>query len=416
MIKPSVSPNSMSRIRIAILILTAASLALAAGPAPCAAENPIPVLMTAQQKTAAELDRLDAELKRAAQALGTTGLTGDAARSVLSGLCASFRHAVDCAAVDASGTMVTIEPAAYRPFEGKQIGDQEQVQRALQGQSALSHVFRAVEGFPAADAEHPVTTADGRPLGTVSLLFKPEALLGEIIVPLVQGTPMALWAMERDGHILYDADTPQVGLNLFTAPIYRPYPGLRNLGRRIAAAPEGKGAYRFRNGPSKEIVRKNACWRSVSLYGTEWRLVAIQVHVGPSGKKRSPSPASPPEAGLASLAANPTLGEAMSDGDKTSGMRLFREFYDATPGLYSVQWIDEAGINRFGYPPENSLTDYDYRLDCSPRNQEILRILDGRIPALFEAPLFEGRTGLFSFRPLFHQGRYLGMVYLNRVR
>jgi len=407
----------MSRLRAAVLSLTAAGMALAAGPAPCATEDSIPLLTTAQQRTIVELDRMDTELKGAARALGTTGLTGEAARSVLSGLCAIFRHAVDCAAVDLSGTMVTIEPAAYRSFEGKRIGDQEQVQRALQGQPALSHVFRAVEGFPAADAEYPVTTPDGRVLGTVSLLFKPEVLLGEIIAPLVRGTPVAIWAMEKGGLILYDADTPQVGLNLFTAPLYRPYPALRNLGRRIAATPEGKGAYRFLNGPSKEIVRKSASWRSTSLYGTEWRLVAIQVHVGTSGKRaQGPATAAPPDNGLASLVAKPALGEALSRGDRTSGMRLFREFYDATPNIYSVQWIDDAGINRFGYPPENSLADYDYHSNRVPRDTDILRILSGRVPAVFEAPLLEGRTGIFIFRPLFHQGQYLGMVYLIRVR
>lgn len=260
---------------VAALLLAAPVVASAAAPA---------FLDRAAQALEGEFQRLDAGLQRAAQALGRAGLTGEKARAALAELCGGFDDAVDCAAVDPAGRMVTIEPAAYRPHEGADIGAQEQVRRLREtGKPVLSRVFTAVEGFPAVDAEYPVVTPEGRFLGSVSLLFRPERLLGRVVVPLVEGAApekggRAIWAMEENGHILYDVDTAQVGLNLFTSPLYRPYPGLVELGRRIARLPAGEGAYAFlRESRGREAVTKRAFWQSVSLYGTSWRLVAVEI-------------------------------------------------------------------------------------------------------------------------------------------
>ncbi len=403
--------------RLTILLVPAVCL-MPAAPALCGSEAPIP-LAAAQQKIAAEFARLDAGLKRAAEALGPAGLTGAKARPILAELCGSFSYAVDCAAVDPDGRMVTIEPAPYRHHEGKSIGDQEQVKRIMRTREpVLSDVFRAVEGFEAADAEHPVVTPEGTFIGSVSLLFKPEKFLGNLIAPLVKATPVDIWTMETGGRILYDSDTPQIGLNLFSATLYRPHTDLLRLGRRIAASPEGKGAYRFTRSPAKKVVKKNAFWRSVSLYGTEWRLVAIHVEREGSGKKTAGRAVSAPtpEQRLNAFAKKRSLAEALAGGDKAGGMKLFREFYEATPGIYSVQWVDEKGINRFGYPEENSLTDYDYHTNRAPSDHDMLTLLAARKPGGFETPLIEGNAGIFTLRPVSRQGRYLGMVYIIRLK
>jgi hypothetical protein len=224
--------------------------------------------------------------------------------------------------------------------------------------------------------------------------------------------------MEKGGLILYDVDTPQIGLNLFSAPLYRPYAELLSLGRRIAASPEGNGAYRFTRGPAKKVAKKNAFWQSVSLYGAEWRLVAIHVERERAGKRMAGPAVSAPTPGqrLNAFAQKRSLAEALAGGDKAKGMELFREFYEATPGIYSVQWVDEKGINRFGYPEDNSLIDYDYRSNRVPSDQDMLKLLASRKPAGFEAPLVEGKTGIFALRPVSRHGRYLGMVYIIRLK
>lgn len=372
------------------------------------------MLMDARQNVAAELDRMDASLKQTARVLGTTGLTGDAARESLNKLCANFDYAVDCAAVDMSGKMVTIEPAPFSSFEGKDISDQQQVRRIIKtGKPVLSNVFRAVEGFPAVDVEYPVVTPSGKRIGSLSILIHPEKLIGNVLVPLIAGTPLDVWVMEKSGRILYDRDEMQIGLNLFTASLYKPYKGLLHVGRRIAANREGSGVYKFRSDTSPEILQKTAFWKSVSLYGTEWRLVAI--HVEQKGPTGILVPAKTMKQRLEALASSRVLIQALSARDKIKGMQLLKEFYENTPGIYAVQWVDEKGINRFGYPPTNSLIDYDFNALRSEEDQNMLKMIDARKPAAREGLLMEGRTGIFIFEPVFDQERYLGMVYYIRL-
>jgi hypothetical protein len=386
-------------------------------PALCSTDTPLS-LTTAKERVTGEFERLDFALKQAAETLGTSGLTGDRARSSLRDLCSGFSYAVDCSAVDAKGRMITVEPAPYRKFEGSDISNQAQVEKVMASRRpVLSGIFRAVEGFEAADAEYPVTAPDGKFLGSVSILFSPARLLGDIIRPLTAGTPFDIWVMDNTGRILYDIDTPQIGLNLFTSPLYRPYGRLVRLGRRIAAQREGSGVYQFKAQKSRKVVAKNAYWQTVSLYGTEWRLIGIHVEHDASGKRTGHvPPATTPEQRLEAFAKEQPLIAALEKSDTRTGMDLFRNFYEETPDIYSVQWIDEKGINRFGYPADNSLKDYDYHSGRAASDSEMLRILGEKKPAVMEAPLFEGRTGVFTFKPLFSGEKYLGMMYIIRVK
>lgn len=377
-----------------------------------------PVVAEVRQKVAEEFARLDAALKDAARKLRLAGLTGEGARSALAELCGGFAYAVDCAAVDAAGRMVTVEPPPFRHVEGTDISDQPQVKQVIRTRRpVMSPVFRAVEGFDAVDLEYPVVARKGRYLGSVSLLFKPERLFAQLLPPLLKGIPVDIWGMDETGRILYDADAPQIGQNLFTSPLYRAYPQLLKLGHRIASAPEGRGSYRYRVRNENRVATKRAYWKTVSLYGTEWRIVGVHVEQGESGvhSRQTPSVIEPEER-LAAFAAEADLLQALAAGDSAQAMRLLKGFYDATPGIYAIQWIDENGVNRFGYPAGNSLTDYDYHQRRFPRDQAILDLLKSRRKATWEAPLIEGGVAGFTFVPLLEGNRYLGMVYTIRMR
>ena len=118
------------------------------------AANSLLPLSTARIQVAAEFDRLDIALGKAAGMLGKTGLTGDEARLVLAETSKEFSYAIDCSTVDPGGWLTTIEPAGYRSFEGNDISDQEQVKRILKRHKpVLSEVFRSVEGYDAVGAE-----------------------------------------------------------------------------------------------------------------------------------------------------------------------------------------------------------------------------------------------------------------------
>lgn len=387
-------------------------------PNPVNAAEPDNSLALAQQRVTVELARMDAALKQAAQKLGVGGLTGDAARVTLRELCAAFPYAVDCTAINAQGVMVTVEPAKYRHVEGTDIREQPQIVQVLQHKKpVLSSLFRAVEGFQAMDAEYPVFSSAGQLMGSVSLLFEPEKMLEQSIKPTVQGTPLSIWVINREGQILYDADRAQVGLNLFLARGYQPYPELIQMGKQIVENDTGSGKYEFPSVSSPTPVRKNATWQSAGLYGSQWRLVMIQTELEASGQKMgTPLPVLQAEQALESLSKEPVLAIMLKRNDKVKIMEILKGFYEETPGIYSVQWIDPQGINRFGYPAENSLTDYDYRNGRRVDDALFVQAVQARKSAQIDAPLFEGIPGRFDLKPVIWRDQYLGMVYIIQVR
>jgi len=186
--------------------LLAAIVALLACPASAA---PQAALKKAAQQVQATLHRLDRYLAAAANTLAVTGLTGDQARKVLADLCQANPEVVDCAAVDLSGRMVTVAPARYASYEGADISQQEQVKKLRSTKKpVLSRVFRAVEGYDALDLEQPVKGPDGALLGSVSMLIKPEALLGGLLAPLSAGGQLAVKVLQDDGKVLYASGKP----------------------------------------------------------------------------------------------------------------------------------------------------------------------------------------------------------------
>ena len=380
------------------------------------ADHPPLVLAAVQKQVAETFATLDTSLQQAALELGKTGLQGEPARHVLRKTCQRFTAAVDCSTVDATGRMLTVEPAPYRRFEGKDISGQSQVQQLQKSRKPVfSQVFRSVEGFDAIDLEYPVFNPVGELIGSVSILLKPETLLGEIIKPLVAGLPVAVCVMEPEGRVLYDLDAGQIGLNLFTAPLYRPYTSLIRLGKKIARTPQGSGSYRFKDQAGR-VVAKQAYWQTVSLYGTSWRLVGI--HQDPAaGAARAglPGRTVPIAEGLQRLAAQTGLQKALVTGDNKAVTGYLQHLYEQMPGVYAVQWIDSNGVNRLGYPTEHSLINYDFHSNKAPSDPQTLEILNRKQPAELKAPLFEERSGLFRFQPVFSGDRYLGMIYSIRL-
>jgi len=153
------------------------------------AENSPTTLASAQEQVSSALARLDIGLKKAAGELGKAGLTGEDARRILAATCREFTYLVDCSTIDPQGRMIAVEPPQYRGFEGKDISGQEQVQRMLKTRKpVLSSVFRSVEGYEAVDVEFPAFRPDGRFIGSISVLFKPEKLLGGIIKPYMDAS------------------------------------------------------------------------------------------------------------------------------------------------------------------------------------------------------------------------------------
>jgi hypothetical protein len=231
-----------------------------------------------QQSTRDEMEQLDRDMGEVAGKLSGKDLAGEQTRSALAGLLQNRPYVVDVCTIDRTGRMIAVEPATYREFEGSDISGQEQVIRLFRTQQpVLSLNFKTVEGFEAADMEYPIFSSDKEITGAISVLVKPEMVLGQIIVPAVIEKPFTIWAMQSDGRILYDADPQEIGRNLFLDPLYLPFPQLISLGREMSAKKTGTGGYEFFDTGMQKIVKKEARWVTCDLYGTGWILVSIRV-------------------------------------------------------------------------------------------------------------------------------------------
>jgi hypothetical protein len=373
------------------------------------------VLLTLQSAIQTVLDRMDTDLAAAAGHLAYQSLESAEMRAILNELCDKHPYVIDCCTVDPTGTMVAVEPEAYQEYEGLNISYQEHIIRLQETQKpVLSRAFRAVEGFDAAALQWPIFAPDGELSGSVSMLIRPGSLLATLIAPEVQGFPIDTWVMQTDGLILYDPDVEEIGRNLFTDPLYQPFPELLALGAEIAANASGTGSYTFLGRGMSAPVEKSASWVTVGLHGTDWRVVATQVVAGDASMVQrglSELGLLSTEAALRALTQNVELQCAMAAGDRNETLSIFQQFYDANPGLYAIQWADASCINRFGYPEENSLTNYDCRTGRTPASEKLVVAIEAREATSFEVPLIEGNTGRFVVAPLYAGDEYLGVLY-----
>lgn len=379
-----------------------------------------PILSALEKETSAELDRMDQDVARLARNISERGLKTDQTRRMLGVLCRTYKYATDCSFVDRNGRMVIVEPEEYAGFEGSDISTQEQVMRLHESRKAvLSNAFRAVEGFYAVDLEYPVISPHGELEGSVSVLIRPESLFSHIITPALRGMPAEAFVMQKDGRILYDEDRGEVGRMLFEDPMYKQFPQLTAFGTLISKEKNGAGSYDFMQRGAKKVVKKDAHWTTVGLHGTEWRLVVMHVRGGQAlhhdkGSEKSKGFSS--DDALRILADNAEMKKAMSENNIEEIRDMFRNFYSVRRWLYSIQWLDSRGINRYGYPEENSLINVDTKTMKMPSSKPMLRALSGKKEITFDTPLVEGKRGTFFMVPVYEGKDYLGMIYTIRLK
>ncbi len=377
-----------------------------------------PILSDLEREITAELNKMDDDLGKAAGRLSQKDLETAGKRKILSDLCRSYPYASDCSFVDRDGRMVLVEPKEYAKFEGSDISSQEQMIRLRKTKEpVLSNTFKAVEGFDAVDLEHPVFSPEGVFEGSVSILIRPESLLSSIITPVLMGMPVESFVMQTDGRILYDENKEEVGRMLLEDPMYKPFPQLVALGSLISREKTGAGSYEFRQKGTGKLVKKDAHWKTVRLHGTEWRVVVMHVRAGhalSSGEKAAPVAVS--HDALRALAEDAEMKKALSANDGAMIRDIFRNFYSRHEGLYSVEWLDSRGTNRYGYPEENSLINLDMNTAKTESAKPMLQALSEKKESAFDSPLVEGKTGTFFMVPVYEGEEYLGMIYTIRIK
>ncbi len=239
----------------------------------------MPPLEKAKESITAAFTSIDNGLSIAAGKLSSVDLKSGDARKILRELCKNRDYLVDCAIIDTAGRMIVVEPAEYSKYEGSDISKQAHITALLKDKKpVLSGVFRSVEGIKVIDFNYPIFSDKGKFLGSVSMLVEQDALSGDIIMPLVKDLSCKAWVMQKNGLIIYDPDPDQIGRNIFTDAFFQPFEDLISFSKTVAIAKNGAGSYDFyaKGMDDKTVVKKYAVWDTVSLYGTEWRIIVME--------------------------------------------------------------------------------------------------------------------------------------------
>jgi len=376
------------------------------------------VLNKVTEKVQSELQIADKDFANAAQEISQYELTSDSVRDILKGLHARHSFIVDCCIVDTNGVMLMVEPEHFKSFEGSDINDQAQVQKIHQTHKpVMSNAFIAVEEFQAIVIQYPIFSGVNEFIGSLSMLIRPDSMLVEIIKPIIKGVPVNIWIMQKDGIILYDRNEDEVGRDLFTDEMYKPYGNLLALGEKIAANDNGYGSYTFLSDRMAEPVEKKCFWETAGLYDMEWKLVLTSVLSGAEAPKGSKKSIEYIKKNLKDFIQRKDLPAALSENDEESINKCFENFYKKYPYIYSIQWIDTSATNRFGFPAEHSLTNYNYRETrdgINERYEDFIQAVENREPAVIEKilPPAGGNNAVFILEPVSTSDCYFGIIYV----
>jgi len=235
------------------------------------------------EKTRQDIDStffaIDNDLSAAAKELSTVDLKGEEARKIVRKLIENKSYVIDGVIVDTAGKMIVIEPQKYRKAEGTDISAQAHTIALMKDKlPVLSGLLLSNEGIVSIVFAYPIFSANGDLLGSVNMLVKQDALTKDIIVGLLEGMPCKVWIMQKDGWIIYDEDPNQIALNILSDESYLPFKQLIEFSRTVSQAKDGGGSYDFYAAGlgGSSIVKKYAVWDTVSLYGTEWRIIVME--------------------------------------------------------------------------------------------------------------------------------------------
>jgi hypothetical protein len=268
-------------MRRPVILLVAAAFFTAAHAFAVDISDIAPVLKAAKKSIDSTLSEIDKDLKAAAGELSGMDLKGEGARKILNGLLKFRPYVINCSIIDANGIKITVEPAEYKQYEGADRTSLPSVIALLKTKKpVLSDVYHSAEGIHAISMGYPIFSDKGELLGAVRMLIKYEVFLKS----LVENKPCRIWVMQEDGIIVYDQDPEEIGKNIFYDSMFEPFADLISFAKTVTLARNGAGSYSFyADAPrDKTTVQKIALWDTVGIYGTEWRVVAMETVKAPS--------------------------------------------------------------------------------------------------------------------------------------
>ena len=223
------------------------------------------------EETESELNSLDNEVLLAGAHASAVGLADPSTHEVLAYVAETSEAVFDVVSFDLEGRITGIYPDEYASSIGADISDQPHIRVILdEGKPVLSQLFHTVEGQDGVSLAYPVVTAEGRITGGISAMILPSVLLGGAAEKAEIGSPYTALAIQVDGTVLYADDPEELGSMIFSDPGYEIFPDVERFTAHIMTEPKGAAIIGLSG------VKKHIVWDTVSLHGTDWRLLVMK--------------------------------------------------------------------------------------------------------------------------------------------
>lgn len=226
------------------------------------------------------LDQLTDALHETGRQIGDADLTDrDAMRPHLSDLFERFPECLSFWTVAQPGILAAVAPDTYEEALGTDVTGQEHIRWVFQNESPVfSRIFPLVEEQSYAVSLQVPVFRDGRMVGTLAAILRPERVIPDLIPSTLQDAPAArLWCIQEDGYVLYDNDLNLVGTYLFKDQTCVEYPELRQFAEEMMTKKTGVGYFRRPASDSTERVARIAAWETLApCESTRWKIVVVK--------------------------------------------------------------------------------------------------------------------------------------------
>ena len=240
--------------------------------------------------------------------------------------------------------------------------------------------------------------------------------IADVLAPHRGGMPIELWVLTAEGEIVFSDQAAQQGQTL-PAVFGADADGVAVLAEQLRLESDGCAEFAWPAIPGQASWPMAAWWRSVAPAtdaGQPWRVLSAHL-ASLSGRTPPPDAAHFDLVGLQALAQDRALIEALSTRDDAAAMAIFESVVTSRRGIYSLGWIDAEVVQRFGFPPENSLFEVDIKQFDFPTTPAFVAAIQGREVFSYEANLLEGGRGQYTVVPIGSDEAPLGaLLWLRR--
>jgi hypothetical protein len=230
------------------------------------------------------------------------------------------------------------------------------------------------------------------------------------------GMPIDLWVVDHQGRILYSDQTNQIGQSLGMA-LGADSTGVAALLEGLNSSEHGCAQFALAAIPGQPAWPMESWWRTVRSphnEGATWRVLSAHL-ASLAGRTPPPDAAEFNVASLQQLAQDAELIRSLSQRDDAAVMALFESVATQYRGIYSLAWIDATVVQRFGFPPENSLFEVDIKQFDFSTTPAFVAAVENREVFSYQANLLEGGRGEYTVVPIGSAEDALGaLLWLRR--